>query len=563
VNAPETTPTDRRVTPSSASRRWTFAALMLVVAVGIGARCWGIDTKPVWHDEVYTRIFAAGHQSSEWIAALYTGRPVSRDEILAFQRLDPDRDAVDTARGLARDEPQHPPAYYVLARLWMGAFGDDIGALRALSVVLSLLALWAAAWLGRELFGPRGPPAAEAVVAERARSLLIALLAASPFVVLYAQEAREYSLWSVWILAGTAALLRALRVSTAAATRAARVRAWATYAVVTALGLYTSFSHVAVIAAHVLYVALRTRGRVTREGLSAALALLGSAALFTPWAVLLAEHMEAFQASMAWSRTIIVPRGEVLATLASNVSRPILDLWPVIAGSVAWGAVALTCAGVVAALARLGRRGPRQTRALVILLVVVPIGVLVVPDLAVGGVRSFSTRYLFPALLAVLVAVAWALASVPRRGVRRALVALVLGVMVASAVRTTGDAVPWTRALSAGVPHVAAAVNASAQPLVVGDRERHHPGNLLALATMVGPDATFVLLDHPDRASVIDQALAEAEAGGGAWPPGSLPAGHTVFVYAPIPQLREALEGATGRPATLVWRDLYVSCWRL
>ena len=32
--------------------------------------------------------------------------------------------------GLARLDPQHPPLYYVLARLWVGLFGMGTGALR-------------------------------------------------------------------------------------------------------------------------------------------------------------------------------------------------------------------------------------------------------------------------------------------------------------------------------------------------------------------------------------------------------------------------------------------------
>jgi len=541
-------------------RRATAVLVAVAALVGVGARFWGLAEKPLWHDEVYTRIFAAGHASGDWIGALYTGRPVSRDAVLAFQRLDPEKSAFDTARGLARDEPQHPPAYYVLARLWMGLFGDGVGPLRALSLVASLVALLAAAWLGRELFPTRGPPAT-ARVARRARALFVALVAASPFAVLYAQEAREYSLWTVAILASTAALLRALRLTADAERPAVRVRAWAGYALLTAFGLYTSFSHATVILAHILFIAVHARGRLDRRSVPAALALAASGLLFAPWAVLLATHLDAFAASMAWSRAIVVPLTEVLTTLATNLSRPLLDLWPTVSGPVAWSAVALTVALVVAALVALARRGPRSARVLLLLLALLPLALLVLPDLAVGGIRSFSARYLFPSLLAVLAAVAWRLAAIARADLRRALIAAVVLVAAASAVRTTLDRVPWTRALSAGLPAVAAAIDAAPHPLVLGDRERHHPGNLLALATQVGPDTTFVLLDHPERAALI--ARAEAAAGRGEWPPADLLAGHTVFVYAPIPQLRAALDAAAPHPGEPVWDDLYVSCWRL
>ena len=36
-----------------------------------------------------------------------------------------------------------------------------------------------------------------------------------------------------------------------------------------------------------------------------------------------------------------------------------------------------------------------------------------------------------------------------------------------------------------------------------------------------------------------------------------------VFLYSPVPQLREAMEHAAGRAMTLVYEDLFVQCWRL
>ncbi|MCA9516492.1 MAG: glycosyltransferase family 39 protein [Myxococcales bacterium] len=537
---------------SPAPRRWLVVAA-LAVAFGLATRVVGLGEKPVWHDEVYTRAFVAGHAAGEWLAALYRGEPVTAGEIAAWQRLDDGGDALGTVLALARDEPQHPPLYYLLARLWEEAFGDGIGALRALSVLASLLAVAAAAWLGRELFGPRGPPAAT--------PLVVALVGLSPFLALYAQEAREYALWSALVLATTAALLRALRRVDADAPAKERAQAWLLYAVLTALALYTCFSQVSVILAHLGFVGWRARGRLTRAAWEAALALGLAGLLFLPWAVLLGEHLEAFRASMSWSSDIVVPRAQVLGTLAVSVSRPLVDLWAEVGSAPSVVAVAAAVAVVGWALAGVARRGPTGARALLILLVALPIGLLLVPDLVVGGIRSFSTRYLMPALLACLVAVGWrvAVVAVPRR---RALVAgALLAVVAASAVRTMAPPVPWTRGLSTGLPAVAAAVRAEPRPVVVGDRERHHPGNLMALATMVPPETPFVLLDHPVRDALVAR-LGAADAG--AWP---LVAGvapdRAVFLYSPVPQLREAMEHAAGRAMTLVYEDLFVQCWRL
>src|SRR5207248_4961479 len=91
-------------------------------------------------------------------------------------------------------------------------------------------------WLCRELFG-----------CSRTAWMAVALLAVSPFHVLYAQEAREYSLWTVAILLSSAALLRAARLQTR--------RTWWAYAASVALGLYSHTLFVLVAGAHGAYMA--------------------------------------------------------------------------------------------------------------------------------------------------------------------------------------------------------------------------------------------------------------------------------------------------------------------
>src|SRR5690606_15494177 len=101
--------------------------------------------------------------------------------------------------------PKHPPLFYVLLRIWCGAFGDSVFAMRFLAALISLLAFPALWWLCRELFFEDENRRLIALVA-------LALLALSPFHVLYAQEVREYSIWTVAIFVSCALLLRALRL---------------------------------------------------------------------------------------------------------------------------------------------------------------------------------------------------------------------------------------------------------------------------------------------------------------------------------------------------------------
>ena len=92
--------------------------------------------------------------------------------------------ATRTFAEIARDSAHdiHPPLYYWLLKIWVGAFGSSEVALRSLSASLGVLLVLAVAELGRRLYG-------------ESTGLAAAFVAAlAPFQVYYSQEARMYIL---------------------------------------------------------------------------------------------------------------------------------------------------------------------------------------------------------------------------------------------------------------------------------------------------------------------------------------------------------------------------------
>ncbi len=120
-------------------------------------------------------------------------------------------------------------------RFWLQWFGDSVSARRSLSVFSSLLVFPSLYWLCWELFTsvPVGWVA-------------LALIAVSPLHILYAQEAREYSLWTFTTVLSSAVLLHAMRVQTKLS--------WGMYAVTVILGLYTFSFSAFMIFGHGIYV---------------------------------------------------------------------------------------------------------------------------------------------------------------------------------------------------------------------------------------------------------------------------------------------------------------------
>lgn len=88
----------------------------------------------------------------------------------------------------------HPPLYFFLLRLWVLALGDGVLALRLLSALFGVLAVFLGGWLAW-----RG-------ASRRAAFLAMLLLALLPTAVRYSQEVRMYSLLGCWMLAATLAL---------------------------------------------------------------------------------------------------------------------------------------------------------------------------------------------------------------------------------------------------------------------------------------------------------------------------------------------------------------------
>lgn len=537
----------------------TVVLVVGLVLLGVCLRLYGLEHKIVWHDEVATRVLAAGATMAAQMQGLYNGQVVAVSQVLQYQQVQHATSVLTLIGDLARHDPQHPPLYYLLAKVWVDLWGDSVYVLRTLSVLFSALSLLAMYWLLRELAASR-----------RAAALALLLMCVSPLFILYGQEAREYAFWSLALLLSSAALLRAMRLSAESVSTARR--AWLLYGCCLLVAVYTSLSTVALILVQVLYVAFVTRLQWTRALYGFIVSLSTVGLLFLPWALNLLRNFDAFSASMAWSSVIVIPRTAVLRILSLNVTRNVFDFWPDVMQD-QWlpiaASVACTTAVVCAAVWVL-RNTRRETRLYLLLLLVLPTAMLLVPDLLFGGIRSSNARYLMPVWLGVIAVLALALdrafshvsvVSVSERlrgrnrvcsrhGVLKVLVWLsVLCLVVlalATNIRHARQQAPWTKSLSISLPEVAQIINQSASPLIVGNQERHHPGNLFALANILKPEAKLQLVPIAQEST---------------W---RLPEHHgAVYLYSPTDQFRHALEKNNQVKTILVFEDLFLQLWKV
>jgi uncharacterized membrane protein len=280
--------------------------IITLLLLGIFFRFVNLDRKIFWHDETYTSLWISGHSPVEVKQEVFTGHVVSVEDLHKYQHINPGRNVIDTVKQLGKSDPQHPPLYYVMARLWVEWFGDSVAALRSLSAFISLLAFPCAYWLCLELF--KSPLTGW---------IAVALIAVSPLHVLYAQEARQYSLWTVTILLSSAALLRAMRLKTKAS--------WGIYTATLVVGLYTFLFSGLVAIGHGIYVFATERFRFSKTVINYLLASFVGLLGFMPWLLVVVANVNKIQGLVGWTsgrKSLFT----LLNTWIGNISRIFLDL---------------------------------------------------------------------------------------------------------------------------------------------------------------------------------------------------------------------------------------------
>lgn len=452
-------------------RAWWMLFVVVTIA-GIVLRFTALDRKPFWYDEVFAALRAGGWRESEIKREVLAAGEWRPSGLLRFQKLNPQRGLRDALSSQAAEDPQLEPLHCALMWLWAGIAGDSVARLRMLSALLSLLALPAAWWFCRELFG-----------ADDTAPVAVTLFAVSPLMLVYAQEACSYSLWIVTILASSAALARALRLNTP--------WGWRFYAATAALGLYSHLFFVFVLVAHFVAARMSLRSREwSRAG-------LWTAVFFAPWAWIIVAHLRLVEARTSWSATPVewklyfgrlpAVQGLLLADFGNHVSRFVVPLVGI-----------ATVLGLAALFWRLWRRGERTAFWLLLVMWATPLMALMGLDLLFGGIRALVQRYLMPGYTAVLILIACGVArGWSRRPVRLAWIVLVATGLVSGVLIVRAGT--WWNKGPVPLPEIVTRLNAASRPVLLFDLNDNCLGHLLALSRYLDDDVRVIVSSAPPR----------------------------------------------------------------
>ena len=470
--------------PLAKNRRWKIYSkpwLLLIVTVlviGIFFRFANLDNKILWFDETQTILKISGYTAEEWKSVnnnlngqLLNGQIVRIKDFQESYSPDPQSNVIDIIELLSIEDSKHTPLYFAILRLWVDWFGNSAAVMRSLSALISLLIFPCTYWLCLELF--QSPLVGW---------IAVALLAVSPFQVLYAQDARPYSLLIVTILLSSVTLLRAIRLKTKLS--------WGLYTISWSLSIYTHTLSLFVFIAHSIYVAATCGIQRSKVSIAYLISSLVGLLTFTPWLFFILTNYDKVSESVEWQGSVVRSFSYLVNNWIIYLSRIFIDYNPIaetdsssfqnpLSIFVRW--VVLIVVGY--SIYFICRHSSRRIWLFIVTLIGITALALAIPDILFGGQRSCQPRYLTASYLGIHLAIAYLLGtkialsthSIWRQKFWQVLTVVIISVGVLSCA-IISPAETWWNKYSREIPvsQISKTINQSTYPLVLFESKTRH-----------------------------------------------------------------------------------------
>lgn len=466
------------------------AFIIIVIVLGVFFRCVSLEQKIYWFDEAATttRILDLTNYLNKSAGQILTIEEVHRHQ---FNPINSFNGAIEGGKL----EPQLPPLYYVMLQSWMQLFGGSITAIRSMSVVINLLAFPCIYWLCLELFQ-----------SSLVGWIAVALIAVSPIQVLYAQEARMYSLHAVLVLLSSAALLRAMRVKTKFS--------WIVYSIALVLGLYTHTIFTLVAIGHGIYAIASEGFRLSKIVVAYLVASLLGLIGFIPWLIVIFTHFDRASSSLDWMNSK-VSKLALIKYWGINLSRLFLDITPTYKLDTDFSsfnhplliaAIATILTIIVYSIYFICRHSPKRVWLFNLTLIGVTALTLALPDILFGGYRSNHVRYLIASYTGIYLIIAYLLATKIFASASKwqqklwqiAMIFLISCGVLSNTFISQAQAW-WNKSFSSEILPIARIINQTNSPLVIVDSHWWSVHNFWSLSTRLEPKARIELVTQAEQ----------------------------------------------------------------
>lgn len=468
-----------------ANSRWFQVLVVVVFGLGVFFRIAGLGTKIYSHDEAYTSMYAVGYRTGYVFTSLWDGEDKTVEEVQGFLRPNEDIDLTEALSQLAIYSPHQAPLFFLLAHYWVQFIGYTPAALRGLAALFGLLSIPAMYWFSRELFR-----------SSRTALVSTAFFAISPFHILFSQDARPYSLWTLATILSSAALLRAIQKN--------NINAWMLYSLTLILGVYSHQLFILVAVVHGFYFIGIHLTHYQQKYMGFLLASLFAFLAYAPWLYFvitrwqqIARQVDVLSMQTAWYR--FIQRWILL------FSSPLLDLDfnSNTANLAPYFLRLLILIFTVYAFLFLLKQGTKQEKLLLTLIYIITIGIFIVLDLFFGGMRSITGRYFVPANTATIMVAAYFITNkldrAPQKtGIKwRVIISALMITSIFSNVNSLLAETWWNKELSRVQPEFVNEINREQTLLIVSGYHPTNLGDVLLLSFEIDSDVHFRLYEDP------------------------------------------------------------------
>jgi uncharacterized membrane protein len=451
---------------------------IFVVIIGICFRFANWQEQVINWDEVRGFYRIAGYVKQEVMDKMLIGEIVNLQDIQSFQNLSPEKTLTDTLYALVNN-PEHPPLFYLMGRFSMQLFPSPYS-VRMLSILLGIIVLPFLYWLCLELFESK-----------LLAWITIALFSISPYQILLAQAARQYTLWILFTIISSIFLLKALK-------NGKKVN-WIIYCISSTLGLYSHLFFAFTCVSQGIYVLFKERFSLNRNLLSYLISSLVTILSFIPWIFVLFINSRQFNAVTDWATKEKSSFKEIILDNINNIGNIFIDVANTrrFEGYLSVIIVLL----VIYSLYFICRKTSTNTWLFVLLLIFPSWLALIIPDLfSSQGIRSLQLRYLVPSYLGIQICIGFLIArsieaykSFIRWGAIFIFICLIfLGLISGNYLAFSPD---WDYLHLKGTPMsrnvtIAPIINQSLNPLVISQASHHF---ILCLSYVMDSHVKFQL----------------------------------------------------------------------
>ncbi len=517
-----------------------FISITLLV-LAIVFRFSNLDRKIYWHDEAYTSMVITARPGRYLTNELFQNKLVKPSDLLAFQQFVPGLNLSDMVVRKGIEDPQHPPLYYVLLRFWSQLWGTSPIVTRSFSALLSLLMFPALYWLCLELF-------------ESSLSgwVAIALFAVSPFHLVFAQEARQYGVWTAMTLASSALLLRAIRLPT--------WRHWILYGTSMIIAFYTALFSLWIAVGHFFYCLFTDTGtqlsirslKIGKCTFFCLITLVVVAFALIPWMYFLIESNRELGGTTSWS-SVPLPLWITIQMTLFNFSCSFVDFDLDLNDSITYIFAVPILILQLYAVYFLCRTAPQRIWWFVLTLVGSTALAFLLPDLLFGGQRFTVIRYLIPCIVGLQLAVVYLLTTYFTASQRWKLrfatltCSLLIGLGVLSCGVYTQANTWWNKVLNSNYHQVADLINGSDRPLIIVDSYGYNSASMISLSYLLKPDTQLLLLPPVGNSFAIQKLPASVQ---------------TIFLFNLPEVFRQQFATRYKKPLTPAFKDPWNEVWK-